>query len=190
MNLTEARERMNGMLSKRSHAAERVKEERKALTVAEDRLANLLEAQTILQKIAQTVQQQAHDRIAAVVSRCLSAVFAEEAYEFRIAFERKRGRTEARLVFVRDGHELSPRSSSGGGVIDVAAFALRLACLMLSRPSLRRLIVLDEPFRFVSSEYRPQLKAMLETLAKEMDVQFVLVTHIEDLEIGKVVEIE
>lgn len=168
----------------------RLKEERVQRRLAAERLEHINEAQTIVQNVAQTIQQQAHDRIAAVVSRCLSSVFGEEAYEFKIHFERKRGRTEARLVFVREGHELSPRSGSGGGCVDVAAFALRLACLLLTRPSPRRLLVLDEPFKFVHSPlYRERVRIMLETLAEEMDFQFLIATGVPEYECGTVINL-
>jgi ABC-type molybdenum transport system ATPase subunit/photorepair protein PhrA len=76
-----------------------------------------------------------------------------------------------------------------GGVVDVASFVLRLSCLMLSKPPLRRLIVLDEPFKFVSVEYRDNVRAMLEKLAKDFKIQFIMVTHIEELITGKVVRL-
>lgn len=146
--------------------------------------------QSILQNIAQNVQQQAHKQIASVVTRCLRAVF-EKPYRFRITFERKRGRTEAKLTFVRDKLELEPLDGCGGGVVDVAAFALRLACLMLRRPKGRRLLVLDEAFRFLSErkDYRVRVRDLLEALAEEMGVQMILVTHDPALEVGKIVEL-
>ena len=153
-----------------------------------DSLAEAEGCQKILQAVAQTIQEQVHNRIAAVVSRCLTAVFSEP-YAFRITFEQKRGRTEARLSFVRGGIEVDPLTAAGGGVVDVAAFALRLAALMLSRPVKRRLLVLDEPFRFVSAEYRPKVRELLAELATEMGVQFVLVTHMPELYGDKVVEL-
>lgn len=165
-----------------------VEGERQGLIVVEDALTDAEQARCILQEVSQAVQQMAHSRIAEVVSRCLEAVF-DDPYEFRIKFDTKRGRTEAQLVFVRDGVEVDPMSASGGGVVDVASFALRLACLSLSRPPLRKLLVLDEPFKFVSQEYRRRIRVLLETLAKEMEFQFFFVTHIPDLQCGKVVSI-
>ncbi len=155
---------------------------------ADERCANTEEAQQILQTVAKVVQQVVHNRIAGVVSRCLESVF-DEPYEFRITFDRKRGRTEAELSFVRGGLEVDPLTASGGGVVDVAAFALRLACLKLAKPPIRQLVVLDEPFRFVSVDYRPRVKEMVERLAKDMGIQFVIVTHMEDLRIGKIIEL-
>jgi DNA repair exonuclease SbcCD ATPase subunit len=161
----------------------------KELDEAEEEVEATVEVQQVLQSLAATVQQQAHRRIASVVSRCLETVFEEDAYEFKINFEEKRGKTEARLLFCRDGLEVEPLEAAGGGVVDVAAFALRLACLVLQRPVRRRLLVLDEPFRFVSKSYRPRLKSLLLSLANEFNVQFIMVTHIPDLMTGKVVEL-
>jgi ABC-type molybdenum transport system ATPase subunit/photorepair protein PhrA len=76
-----------------------------------------------------------------------------------------------------------------GGVVDVAAFVLRLSCLMLSKPAVRRIIVLDEPFKFVSIEYRDNVRMMLEKLSSDFDIQFIMVTHIEELVTGKEVQL-
>lgn len=170
-------------------AADTVTRETMALAECNQSTEAALEAQRVAQAIAQTIQQQAHARIAGVVTRCLAAVFGDNAYEFNILFEQKRGKTEAVLVFVRDGITVDPLTASGGGVVDVAAFALRLAALVLSRPPLRRVLVLDEPFRFVSKEYRDKIRGLLSVLGAEMGVQFVIVTHFEDLRMGAVVEV-
>lgn len=187
--LEQYRRKANKMLADRRHAMRRVKEERVALEAAKEHVENATKAQAFVQAIAQGVQQQAHAKIAGVVSRCLSAVFGDDAPSFEIKFEQKRGKTEARLVFVKDGEEMDPKSSSGGGVVDVAAFALRLACLVLTKPSPRRLLLLDEPFRFVSKDYLPNVAALLRELAAEMNVQMVIVTHATEMEIGKVVQV-
>jgi DNA repair exonuclease SbcCD ATPase subunit len=185
------RQHLDEFLTQRRAATQQIREEKEALAKAEEHLTHIQEAQTILQHVAQSVQHQAHERIASVVSRCLAAVFGDEAYQFVIHFERKRGRTEARLVFVRDGHEFHPTSGSGGGVLDVASFALRLACLLLRKPAPRRLLVADEPMKNVhGEENRLRTREMLETLAEEMDFQMVLVTGSEWLQCGKVINLD
>ena len=153
-----------------------------------DDLSNVDKAQRVIQQVGEQCQERAHRQIALVVTRCLETVFGAESYDFQILFDRKRGKTEARLVFVRNKMEIDPLNASGGGVVDVASFALRLACLVLSRPRRRFFLVLDEPFRMISAEYQDKVREMILSLSKEMGVQFLLVTHHETLAVGKVVE--
>jgi DNA repair exonuclease SbcCD ATPase subunit len=140
-----------------------------------------LAAKEIVQRISMECQEACQKRIGYVVTRCLQAVFGDQALSFLLVFEQKRGQTEVRGVLVdAEGHELDPLQSCGGGILDVAAFGLRLACLMLQRPQPARVLILDEPFRFVSSHYRSNVRALLSELSQEMGVQIIVVTHIEE----------
>ena len=186
--LEDYRERVDAAHAAHAAATRVLVRARAAVADTETAFYDAEEAQQIIQAVAEMIQEQAHDRIAGVVSRCLAAVF-DEPYEFKIIFERTRGRTEARLVFLRDGMAVDPITSSGGGVVDVAAFALRVSCLMLKRPAARRVLVLDEPFRFVSKDYRPRVAQMLTDLATELHIQFIMVTHIEELRVGTVIDV-
>ena len=162
--------------------------EKEELAKATEHIGAVGRAQDILQHLAQAVQQQVHKRISEVVSSCLSAVF-DDPYEFHIIFERKRGRTEASLRFLRRGLDVDPLTASGGGVVDVAAFALRVACLMLHRPKLSRIIILDEPFRFVSAQYQENVRQMIEELSKDLKIQIIQVTHNDNLVTGKTIDL-
>lgn len=158
------------------------------LKTAEALVVHSREAQEILQLLAESVQRKAHKKLADVVTSCLSSVF-DDPYEFHIVFERKRGKTDAVLRFRKGGLDVDPLTASGGGMIDVAAFALRIACLVLHRPRLSKVVVLDEPFRFVSAQYQENVRSMLEELSTKMGLQIIMVTHIEALSTGEVIEI-
>ena len=160
-----------------------------AREAAQDELRCATQARDIVQHAAQTVQENVHKQISVVVTKCLAAVFGANAYEFRIVFERKRNRTEARLVFTRDGNEYDPVDSTGGGCVSVAAFALRLACLLAKRPQPRKFICLDEAFAMVSRQYVPAVRTMLEVVCAEMGVQIVQVSHVPGLEAGTVIDL-
>ncbi len=99
------------------HLAKARLEERAALKQAKQRLTDARKAQEVLQGVAQAVQQKAHERLSAVVSSCLAAVFPEP-YEFEIHFERKRGKTKAQLKFRRCDLVADPLTAAGGGVVD------------------------------------------------------------------------
>lgn len=183
------RKKLDTLLAEYRHQRRLEREEREAAAKARAEVKHLEEAQRLTQAVAQAVQLRAHERVAAVVTKCLEAVF-DDPYTFTIRFERKRGKTEARFVFTRAGVVIeNALDECGGGVIDVAAFALRLACLVLTRPQKRKLVVLDEPFKFVSPDYQHRVKEMLMTVAEEMQVQFLMVTNVPAIACGKVVHL-
>jgi ABC-type hemin transport system ATPase subunit len=186
-DLAAYRRRADRAIAEHSLAVATARAERTALAAAEATTAHVATAQAILQAVAQTTQEYAHARIAGIVTRCLAAVF-DDPYELKLIFERKRRNTEARPVFTRAGNEYS-FEEVGGGVVDVAAFALRLAALMMMRPSPRRVLFLDEPFKHLSQGHTGRVRLLLETLSKEMKVQFVIVTHNEGLKAGKIIEL-
>lgn len=145
-----------------------------------------------MRELAEKVQNKVHKQVADVVTKCLKNVFADHpdgAYEFKIKFVKKRNKTDAILLFTRNGMELDPQDEAGGGVLDVASFALRLACTLSAQPAVRKLMVLDEPFRHVSLKLRPIVAALLVELAKETGTQFIVVTHITEISEGHVVKL-
>ena len=100
------------------------------------------------------------------------------------------GRTEANLLLLKEGHEIEDvLNSDSGGVVDVAALALRLACIVLAKPTLKRIIIMDEPFRNLDQKNRENIRILLEELAKDFKVQFIIVTHEIAFQTGKVIEI-
>lgn len=189
MEIAEYRRLLDRRLAEERAAQLAVRAERRALRQARRDARDAAQAQSALQDIAQQVQQRTHARIAEVVTHGLQTVFGPDAYEFRIEFERKRGKTEARLVFLRDAQEVDPLGAAGGGVVDVAAFVLRITCLLLARPARRRLLVLDEPLKMLSSDHIPAARELIETLSRDLGVQIIMVTHNRGLAAGQVIEV-
>jgi DNA repair exonuclease SbcCD ATPase subunit len=155
---------------------------------SKEELSVATEAALIFQSVASTVQRMWYIHLGRIVSKCLAAVF-EDPYEFKLVFKQLANRTQVQFLLERDLEEFDPLTSTGGGVVDVASFALRIAALMLSVQGQRKLVIADEPFRFVSAQYRQHVRMLLERLAEEFDLQLILVTHNEEFEIGQVHEI-
>ena len=191
MNLDLVREKVNEFTVIYKQAKVSSEQEKVELKTTEEKLEDTLEAQAISQVIAQSLQEKAQNQIAGVVSRCLEAVFPNDPYDFEIRLEMKRGKTEAKLVFIRDGVELTdPLNEVGGGVIDVASLGLRLACILLLRPAPRRLLVLDEPFSNIrGKENRSRTRQMLVALAEDMGLQIIINTDISSYRLGTVIEL-
>lgn len=183
------RRKADAALADHRHAERAVADEAEALKAAEGRLAVATEGRTVLQGVAKATQEVVHKHISGVVTRCLKAVFGEGAYGFQIEFKEARGKTEAKVSFLRDGQEVIPKDESGGGPLDVASFAVRLACLLLIRPKRRLALMLDQPFGNLSANYQPQVARLLIELCDDFGFQFLIVTHAEGLEVGKVVRL-
>lgn len=156
----------------------------------EDRLAGLLETQELVRKLAQDCQIQCQARISSVVTRCIESVLGEPKYTFEMVFETKRNQTEVSLVLKDEaGNLYDPVTDLGGGILDIVSFGLRLACLLLTKPKPRKILIMDESFKFVSRQYQPAVARLLESLCSEFGMQIILVTHISELMKGNVIEL-
>ena len=138
-------------------------------------------ASAILLNVAKKTQQNLAYRLSNLVSTCLSSVF-DEPYTFEVKYEEKRGKTEIDFNLTRDGMSLdNPILSVGGGVVSVIAFALRMACLCLSTPPLRRVLVLDEPFTAVHGEdQQRKVGELVNRLSEELNLQILLIANLQD----------
>ena len=83
-----------------------------------------------------------------------------------------------KLAQVIDGESLITDiiDAKGGGVISVAGFLLRVLVL-LSSNQLEKVMLLDETFAHLSSEYVPNLALLLQKLNEETGIQFLIITH-------------
>lgn len=188
-SIDEVESNLNSKLLEYKQACTSIQIEKKELITSRREISNFKQAQIILQNIAQTIQQSAHEHISRIVSQCLRVIFGNDAYRFSIEFERKRGKTEARLCFTKGKHEFDPKEDIGGSVLDVVSFALRISAIVMTQPRIRKLIIMDEPFKSLSASRKSRVGEMIERLAIELKVQFILITHDEELKIGKVIEL-
>ena len=141
----------------------------------------LEESRVVIQAAASITQQQLEYRISELVTLALASVFPRP-YSLVLRFENKAGRTWASLLFKDvEGNEVEPMEACGYGAVDVASFALRLTLWTLKKPRTRNVILLDEPFKFVSKDLQPKVAGMLSELSKRLKVQFIIVTHEEQL---------
>jgi len=140
---------------------------------------NIEQAQKIIQIVAQQTQEEFQFHLSDMVTMALEAVFGR-SYIFKVSFIIKRNKTEAEIaLFTKDGDQVDPMTEVGGGVVDITAFAIRVALWALS-PS-HPTIVLDEPFRFLSRDFQPKAGQLLHDLSEKLGLQFIMVTHNPDL---------
>ncbi len=168
----------------RQSALKEKKRLRSKLDTAKRHVTTCVTVQGIIQSVSLSVQKDMHEKIANVVTRCLQTVFPDP-YEFQIIFDKKRGKTEARLVFVRNGEEYDPLDESGGGCIDVATLGLSIATLLLADPKPEPILFLDEPFKYLDKDSPEKVVMLLEQLSREFKIQIVQSTHNPALVCGK-----
>jgi DNA repair exonuclease SbcCD ATPase subunit len=144
-------------------------------------LEHTKEAQNIIITVAKATQDEFQVHVNSLVTTALKLTFGS-AYSFEIDFVQRRNKTEADIYFVHsNGNRISPLDAAGGGAVDIAAFALRLALISLMDPAPRQTLVLDEPFRFLSLDLRPKAAQMLKELSEKLGLQFIIVTHSSQL---------
>jgi len=154
--------------------------ERKAGMAARREARQLEQALAIVREVGLKTQEQLQYSIGEITTLALNAVF-DDPYRLVVEFVQRRGRTECDLFFERDGERISPLEASGGGAVDVASFALRVASWYIKTPKTRPVLILDEPFRYLSANYRHKASEMLKEISSRLGVQIIMVTHAEEL---------
>ena len=134
------------------------------------------QAREIIRTVGQRTQEQLSYHISDITSLALEAVFPN-AYELTVDFVPRRNKTECDLMFYRDGNKIDPFDASGGGAVDVAAFALRIASWSMEQPKSRNVIILDEPLKHLSTDYQEKASTMIKQISEKLGIQFIIVTH-------------
>jgi DNA repair exonuclease SbcCD ATPase subunit len=134
--------------------------------------------QALFQLIAKQTQEKIRFHIEDIVQMALDACYFDD-YEFRVNFEIRRGKTEADLIFVKDDQPVNPIDATGGGVVDITAFALRIAIWSLSKTD--NVIIFDEPFKHLSRNLRSQAGRILKKLSSKLYLQNIIVTHDDEI---------
>lgn len=138
------------------------------------------QAREIIREVGMITQQQLQYHISDITSLALETVFPDP-YKLEVEFVQRRNKTECDLFFSREGLKADPQTASGGGPVDIAAFALRIASWSMQIPRTRNVIILDEPMRFVSADLQANASAMLKEISQKLGIQFIIVTHNEVL---------
>ena len=143
------------------------------------KLPSIEKAQALLQTIAQDTQNQLKFHIQDIVDTGLDTCFPGQ-YVCKIDFISKRNKTECEIYLLDDdGNRVNPLDDNGGGLSDIVSFSLRMASWAIS--STDNLIVLDEPFKFLSKELRPLAGNLLKELSNKLNLQILMVTHDEEM---------
>lgn len=157
-----------------------LKETQLEIRKRKDELRYTERAHEIIREVGLVTQKQLQYHIADIVSVALQGVF-DEPYKLVLNFEERRGKTECEILFERKGNLINPIDEAGGGVADIAAFALRIASWAMQTPRTRNTIVLDEPFKHLQKNLHSRASEMIKQLSQQLGIQFIIITHEQDL---------
>lgn len=179
---------MNGLETKRRYLerqkgalaiiTQRIAKVRGKIGQLESALIDAEEARTLLQQVAKETQSALEYHVAELATLAMQSVLPAP-YELKILFDSKWDRTEASIILCRDGKEVSPMDASGGGVVDVVTFGLRMSLWTLQNPRSAPVFILDEPFTAVSRDLQDRVSSLLKEISERLGVQMIIVTHEE-----------
>jgi DNA repair exonuclease SbcCD ATPase subunit len=152
--------------------------------------SDALKAREIVQVVANSTQEKFEYQISNLVSAALASVFPEP-YKFQLKFVQRRNKTEVDFLFSKNGNVTDDLiNTSGGGVVDVASFALRVALWSIKRT--RPVMLIDEAFRFLSLDLQEKASEMIKEVAERLGIQVIMVSHLPGMikASDKVIEIE
>lgn len=140
-------------------------------------LSQYEEARDIIRTVAQKTQSQIEYKISELTSLAISAIFPEP-YKFVTEFVLKRNKTEANFyVETENGNRFHPLNANGGGLVDIISFGLRITIFAIKKPYSSPIIILDEPFRFLSRDLQQKAGELLKELSKKFNLQFIIISH-------------
>jgi DNA repair exonuclease SbcCD ATPase subunit len=147
-----------------------------ALRTAQDHKLDLEQAQAIIQLVAQATQEELKYYISEIVSLAEAAVF-DDPYELDVDFVQRRNQTECDLWFLKEGERIHPLTASGGGAVNVAAFALRVSLWTLQKPQTRPVMILDEPAQNIKGDdANIRFIQMVKSVSRRLGLQIIMVS--------------
>jgi len=133
--------------------------------------------------ITQFLAKQNQDKLALIlnktVTKGIQSVFGAN-YEFTMKIETKGETLQAIPTLSKDGFVYSPKSSEGGGVLQMVSLALRV-CLLALLKDPTPIVILDEIFKDVGKKDLNNACKMVKILSEEMNIQFILTTHAKEI---------
>ena len=150
---------------------------------------SLLELKDFLMTVSANYRDQLCYLFTSLVTEALTSIF-EKDINFNIKLYSYRNEPAIDVSVIENDLEVDPQKSCGGGLNDIISFVVKIIFIYLKKSS--KIIILDEPLKFLSRDYIEQSSNFIHEISKRMDIQIILVSHKTDLEIScdKLITIE
>lgn len=134
------------------------------------------QVEEFLKKMSTTLRKDTITRLETIITTALQHILGEDI-SFKI--ETPNDKPEAYFYVVNDYNgtiiQNEPEDSRGGGIIDIVSVALRLAVAELC--NIQGPLILDEPAKHLSVEYKDNFASFLRMIRDEFNRQIIIITH-------------
>jgi DNA repair exonuclease SbcCD ATPase subunit len=132
-------------------------------------------ASTTLEQLLKSVSVESVESIESLVTYGLKVSFPDQNLRFKIKIDQKRGSQHFEPILIHKEVEAPILLAFGGGAAAVVSLLLRI--IVIRRFGLAPVLLLDEPFAYVSAEYVPNVAKLLRELSDQLGFTFILVSH-------------
>lgn len=153
----------------------------KAMSEIQGEIELMRQARQFLLSFSENLRDKVKERLESIVNTALKAVFTDEQNEFKIIPRQTKNGVMYDLFGVTNGKITPLQDSNAGGLLDIVAMALQIAFLRLFSNRLRQTMILDEPFKNLDKRRIVLACQWLKLVSVEFEIQFIIVTHLDDL---------
>jgi DNA repair exonuclease SbcCD ATPase subunit len=141
---------------------------------------DLTVARQVILQAAQMTLSNVKDFVEGMVTEALK-VFEGRDYKFVTDIVVKGARTECNLL-VQEGDQepYVPKDDTGGGLLDVTSYALRIVLYKMENPKKRPIMLLDEPGKWTGALIG-KFGSMIKEISSKLGIQIIMATHDEEL---------
>lgn len=153
-----------------------IRERKESIRVTSKELKKLTLLSYLFSSVLTSLRRTVIKELRTIVTPVIKHVFIDENFSFDIQYKQS-GNNHYYTPIIRDGTKIRiPKSDSGGGIIPILDFTLRVAFLELGSKKVEKVLFLDEPFGGLGLlSYRTA--DIISKLSKRLGIQFIINTH-------------
>ena len=167
--------RLAWLKGKRDTVQNSLNRHKQSLRKHSGKLRQVDRALKIVKEVGLQTQSQIAYNISSITTLALEAVLTNP-YSLEVDFVERRNKTECDLTLGRGDINIDP-FDAGGGAVDVAAVALRVASWSMQFPRSRNVLILDEPFKHLKGEEaNVKMLQMVREVSAKLGIQIIMVS--------------
>jgi len=134
-----------------------------------------------LNNFVEYTRSQIKGKIEDIVNSALKCVFIDKSLLFKIVPNITKRGVNYDMYIDTNGNLTPLLDCKGGGVLDIITLSIRIAFLRMFSSHLRQTLILDEPFKNLDADRISPACEWLRLISKEFEIQFIMVSHIQEL---------